>query len=69
MDLVPPLWRLLLHLLPQTRAGHLWPSRARVERAMRLHRRAVTRLLRELEQRGVLATRPRDVAAGKAGAS
>lgn len=68
MDPVPPLWRLLLLLLPQAREGQLWRSRVRVQRAMRLHRRAVIRLFRELDQRAVLSTRPRSVLAGKAGA-
>jgi hypothetical protein len=68
MDPVPPLWRLVLLLLPQAREGHLWPSRGKVERAMRLHRRAVIRLFRALDQRAVLSTRPRSVLAGKAGA-
>lgn len=68
MDPVPPLWRLVLLLLPQARESHLWPSRATVEHAMRLHRRAVIRLFRELDQRAVLSTRPRNLVAGKAGA-
>ena len=68
MDPVPPLWRLLLLLLPQAREGQLWRSRVRVQRAMRLHRRAVIHLFRELDQRAVLSTRPRSVLAGKAGA-
>jgi hypothetical protein len=69
MDPVPPLWRLVLLLLPQAREGRLWPSRGKVERAMRLHRRAVIHLFRELDQRAVLSIRPRRVIAGKAGAS
>ena len=68
MDPVPPLWRLVLLLLPQAREGHLWPSRVKVERALRLHQRAVIRLFRALDQRAVLFTRPRSVFAGKAGA-
>lgn len=68
MDPVPPLWRLLLLVLPQAREGQLWPSCVRVERAMQLHRRALIRLFRELDQRAVLSTRPQSVIAGKAGA-
>jgi hypothetical protein len=51
-----------------TREVQPWPSLASLERATRLHRRSVIRLLRELEARGVLLTRPRGFAAGKAGA-
>ncbi len=51
-----------------TREGRLGPSIVRVERAIRLHRRAQTHLFRELDERGILSTRPRNVVAGKAGA-
>lgn len=68
MDPVPPLWRLVRILVPQAREGHLWPSRATVEHAMRLHRRAAIRLFRELDQRAVLSTHPCNLVAGKAGA-
>jgi hypothetical protein len=53
----------------KTRMGQPWPSLARLERARRLHRRAGIRLLRKLDERGILDPRPRDIAAGKAGAT
>jgi DNA-binding transcriptional regulator LsrR (DeoR family) len=42
---------------------------ASVERAMRLQRRSVNRLLRDLEERGILDIRQRDFASNKVGAS
>ena len=61
----PTLSRLLSHM----RKGYPWTSLATVERAARRHRRSVIGILRELEEHGILEMRPRNVAAGKAGAT
>lgn len=61
--------RLLLLMLQQSREGQPWPSLARLDRTSRIHRRSVIRILRELKERGIIDTRPRDFAAGKAGAT
>ena len=69
MHPVPPLWRLLLLMLRQTHEGQPWPSLARLDRTSRLPQRSVIRVLRELKERGSIATHPHDFAAGKAGAT
>jgi hypothetical protein len=69
MHAVAPRSLLVLLASQQTREVQPWPSLAMLERATPLHRRSVIRILRELEERGLLDTRPRDVAAGKAGAT
>ena len=66
---VPPRSLLVLLTSHPTCEVHHWPSLASVERAMRLQRRSVNRLLRDLEERGILDIRQRDFASNKVGAS
>jgi hypothetical protein len=45
------------------------PSLASIERATTLDRRSAVRIVRDLEERGLLCARPRNFAARKAGAT
>ncbi|MEP7124501.1 MAG: hypothetical protein ABJE95_26470 [Byssovorax sp.] len=68
-DTSPPRGLLVLLAAQQTREVESWPSLASLEGTTRLSRCSVLRIVRELEERGLLDARPRHVVAQKAGAA
>jgi hypothetical protein len=59
----------VLHASREPREIPPWPSLARIERAPTLHRRSVIRIVRDLEEHGLIDARLHHFAARKASAT